>query len=90
VTLLDKIIKHKRKVEMVKNMANKQALMNEIETLPSNIIDEIFHYVLFLKQMKLNASNNIDSSSLDLTLASEHAFAKEWLLPEEDVAWGHL
>ena len=35
-------------------MSTKQALMNEIETLPLNIIDEIFHYTLYLKQFKIN------------------------------------
>ncbi|MCL2693495.1 MAG: DUF2281 domain-containing protein [Oscillospiraceae bacterium] len=64
-------------------MANKQALMNEIESLPSNIIDEILHYVLFLKQLK-------SSSISDITLASEPSLAKDWLLPEEDAAWQNL
>ena len=64
-------------------MYNKQALVNEIELLPQNLVDEIFHYVMFLKQIKSNKAS-------DLTLASEHAFAKEWLLPEEDEAWKDL
>jgi len=60
-------------------MANKQALMNEIEALPASYIDEILHYVLLLKR-KPGKTN-------DITLASEHSLAKEWLLPEEDAAW---
>jgi hypothetical protein len=67
----------------VRIMPKKQALVNEIESLPENLVDELFHYVLFLKQIKSNAVK-------DITLASEHAFAKDWLLPEEDEAWGHL
>jgi len=31
-------------------MSSKQALFNEIETLPKNIVDDVFQYVLFLKQ----------------------------------------
>ena len=64
-------------------MSNKQALVHEIESLPSNLVDEIFHYVLFIKQLKSNPAS-------DITLASEHALAKDWLLPEEEVAWEHL
>ncbi|MCL2638729.1 MAG: DUF2281 domain-containing protein [Oscillospiraceae bacterium] len=64
-------------------MANKQALMNEIESLPANVIDEILHYVLFLKQLKSNTVS-------DITLASEHSLSKDWLLPEEDAAWQNL
>jgi hypothetical protein len=33
-------------------MANKQILMNEIETLPVSYIDEILHYVRSFKQAK--------------------------------------
>ena len=36
--------------ERVNIMANKQLLINEIETLPPNIIDEILQYALALKQ----------------------------------------
>jgi len=31
-----------------------------------------------------------DSLLSDITLASEKALAKEWLLPEEDKAWANL
>ena len=31
-------------------MANKQLLIDEIETMPTNIIDDILRYVLALKQ----------------------------------------
>jgi len=57
--------------------------MNEIESLPSSVIDEILHYVLFLKQLKLSGIS-------DITLASEQSLGKDWLLPEEDAAWGSL
>jgi len=64
-------------------MSNKQALVHEIESLPSNLVDEIFHYVLFIKQLNSNTVS-------DISLASEHALAKDWLLLEEDAAWEHL
>jgi len=63
-------------------MSSKQALFNEIETLPKNIIDEVFHYVLFLKQKSITSGG--------LTVASERSLAKDWLKPEEDAAWANL
>ena len=63
-------------------VSSKQALFNEIETLPKNIIDEVFHYVLFLKQKVITVG--------DLAIASERSLAKDWLKPEEDAAWANL
>jgi hypothetical protein len=64
-------------------MSSKQVLVNEIESLPPNIIDEILHYALFLKLHNTKAIS-------DITLASERSLAKDWLLPEEDLAWGEM
>jgi len=63
-------------------MSSKQALFNEIETLPKNIVDDVFQYVLFLKQRSVMAN--------DITLASEVSLAKDWQKPEEDSAWADL
>ena len=65
-------------------MINKNMLMKEIETLPANFINEVYHYVEFLKKAK----GQIDSG--EITIASEAALAKDWLLPEEDMAWADL
>ncbi len=65
-------------------MTNRQALLKEIEHMPSNIIDEVYHYVSYLKNFKTQGKLG------DITLASEQALAKDWLLPEEDAAWGNL
>ena len=65
-------------------MTSKQDLMKEIETLPFNLIDEVYHYISILKQAKEQVKIN------DITLASEKSLAKEWLSPEEDAAWGNL
>ena len=58
--------------------------MEEIETLPSNYISEVYHYVSFLKKIKGQTVSN------EITMASEAALAKDWLLPEEDIAWADL
>lgn len=64
-------------------MSSKQSLLVELEDLPASIIEEILHYVLFLKKVKTSAAS-------DITLASESVLAKDWLLPEEDAAWASL
>jgi len=64
-------------------MLSRQVLINEIESLSPDYIDEVYHYVSFLRQFKLKKPN-------DLTLASEQSLAKDWFLPEEDVAWEYL
>ena len=63
-------------------MSSKQALFNEIEALPNSIVDEVFQYVMFLKQKS--------SAVSDITLASECSLAKDWQKPEEDAAWANL
>ena len=65
-------------------MSNRSVLIREIETLPTHIIDEVYSYVGYLKFVK--TKENVD----DTTLASESALAKDWLLPEEDIAWADL
>ena len=63
-------------------MTDKKVLFNEIETLPPQAIDEIYTFIGYLK-VKMGINN-------DITLASEPALAKDWLLPEEDAAWANL
>ena len=65
-------------------MSDKQVLIKEIDTLPAAFIEEVYHYVSFLKQFKAHVKPN------EITLASEQSLAKDWLLPEEDAAWADL
>ena len=65
-------------------MTSKQDLIREIETLPFNLIDEAYRYISLLKQSKTQIAAN------DITLASEKSLAKDWLSPEEDIAWENL
>jgi hypothetical protein len=58
--------------------------MKEIETLPSNFLEEVYHYVSFLKKVKGQLITG------EVTMASEAVLAKDWLLPEEDAAWADL
>lgn len=47
-------------------MANKQTLINEIETLPSNIIDDILRYVQTLKQKQPKSDTPLTDSLIGL------------------------
>jgi len=66
-------------------MTNKQMLIKEIETLPPQIVEEVYDFVSFLKIKK---SQNSDGG--EIHLASESVLARDWLLPEEDAAWASL
>jgi len=63
---------------------DRNILLREIEILPSHIVDEVYNYVGYLKTTKLQ--KKVDN----ITLASEAALVKDWLLPEEDAAWASL
>ena len=65
-------------------MTNKQDLIREIETLPFDLLDNVYSYISLLKKF------NQQFKPSDITLASEKSLAKDWLLPEEDVAWENL
>ena len=66
-------------------MTNKQMLIKEIETLPPQIVEEVYDFVSFLKIKKTQAND-----TNDIHLASENVLARDWQLPEEDVAWASL
>jgi hypothetical protein len=56
-------------------------LINEIETLPSEYLQEVMQFVLKLKHLK-----NIPETAM----LSEKSLAKDWDTPEEDEAWANL
>ena len=66
-------------------MTSKQILIQEIESLPPQIIEEVYNFVCFLKVKK--AQENENGSIL---FASEKVLSKDWLLPEEELAWANL
>jgi hypothetical protein len=39
-------------------MSSKQALINTLDSMPSNIIDEVYHYAIFLKHQADKKSRN--------------------------------
>ena len=63
-------------------MASKELLEREIKTLPSDKVGEVLDFVRFVKVRK--------PFPAEITLASESSLSKDWLLPQEDVAWANL
>ena len=58
-------------------------LINEIESLPSEYLQEIMDFVGYLKLKHLK---NIPETMI----LSEKSLSKEWDTPEEDEAWADL
>jgi hypothetical protein len=65
-------------------MHTKAIINREIETLPENILREIYDFILFLKLKE----NSIEQQQTHL--ASESTMSKDWNLKEEEEAWKDL
>ena len=61
-------------------MMNREKLLNELQNLPQNEIQEVYDFVLSLKQKEKNSALFLSESSLK----------KDWLSHEEDEAWKDL
>jgi len=69
-------------------MANRSALIQEIEALPESCLGEVIGFVAWIKQRKL--SDKRPANIPETMLLSEAALAKDWDTPEEDAAWANL
>lgn len=65
-------------------MLTKESLTKEIKSLPDNLLQEIYDYILFLKQKNKNQNSTFTH------LASENSLAVDWNKPQEDEAWKDL
>ena len=64
-------------------MQNIIDVMGEIEELPEPLLEEVLHFVRFLK-------SQASQERFETALLSETALRKDWLRPEEDEAWCDL
>jgi hypothetical protein len=64
-------------------MTSRELLLKEIPTTPEPILEEVYHYLQYLKTLPAEDRFN------GLT-ASESALARDWDSPEEDAAWANL
>lgn len=65
-------------------MITHDILAEEIKKVPVKFLDELYDFILFLRQRKQR-----DEDSLMTHIASEQAL-HEWNSTEEDNAWKHL
>ena len=64
-------------------MEAKDLILQEIEGAPEPLLAEVVDFIRFLKMERARASN-------EPSLLSEATLAKDWLTPEEEVAWRDL
>jgi hypothetical protein len=64
-------------------MQNLREVIGEIEKLPEPLLEEVLHFVRFLK-------SQASQERFEAALLSETALRKDWLQPEEDEAWRDL
>lgn len=64
-------------------MTDRAALMQEIETVPEPLLDEVMDFIKFVKARSIR-------EGLYMAVASETSLKKDWLCAEEDEAWGDL
>jgi len=63
-------------------MSIKDLVIKEIEKTPEPILEEVFDFIVFLK----NKSNIVPETAI----LGESSLKKDWLKPEEDDAWAYL
>jgi len=64
-------------------MLNRAAVIREVETIPDQLLGEVFDFIEFVKAKSIR-------EGLYTAIASESSLKKDWLCAEEDEAWGDL
>ncbi|PJA97979.1 MAG: DUF2281 domain-containing protein [Ignavibacteriales bacterium CG_4_9_14_3_um_filter_30_11] len=64
-------------------MDKKELVLQEIEQVPDILLDEVLDFLRYLK-------TKITSERIEALITSESSLKKDWLLPEEDIAWQNL
>lgn len=64
-------------------MTTQELLIQEITTTSEPILNEVYHYLRYLKSEQIvDRFNGL--------IASQFSLAKDWDTPEEDAAWANL
>ena len=64
-------------------MTKRDVLIKEVEQAPEPLLDELLDFLRYLQQKE-------GRKPPDTALASEQVLARDWLKPEEDLAWRGL
>ncbi len=67
-------------------MSTRDALSEEIKSIPENLLNELYDCLLFLKYKKMESKKGIPP----IHTASEKVLSRDWDSPEEDEAWKNL
>jgi hypothetical protein len=63
-------------------MSKRELIARELDHLPDQDLDKLLAFLRLLKEAHAEATMP--------ALAAESSLAKDWLTPEEDVAWANL
>ncbi|MES0490837.1 MAG: DUF2281 domain-containing protein [Leptospirales bacterium] len=64
-------------------MGERDYIVQEIKALPEPLLDEVIDFIEFIKSK--NKTEKLETLGL-----AESALKKDWLSPEEDLAWQYL
>ncbi|MFW6157879.1 MAG: DUF2281 domain-containing protein [Planctomycetota bacterium] len=64
-------------------MTDKEAILEEVEAVPDELLEELHDFIQFLKQKAARQRRA-------LSVMSESSLRRDWLRPEEDEAWRDL
>jgi len=67
----------------MKNMGERDYIVEEIKSLPEPLLGEVIDFIEFLKTK--NKTEKLETLNL-----AESSLKKDWLSPEEDLAWQDL
>jgi hypothetical protein len=63
----------------------RDVLKEELETIPENLLNDLYEFVRYLKY-----KNGLERNKIQTHEASESILAQDWNKPEEDQAWKDL
>ncbi|GIL23423.1 MAG: hypothetical protein BroJett042_19360 [Bacteroidota bacterium] len=66
-------------------MSTREILTEEIKKTPESILNELYDFLMFLKQKEGKANDKLFTH-----LASEKVLSRDWESPEDDEAWKNL
>lgn len=64
-------------------MQEKEAIIREIDELPTDLLQEVLDFVRFLKSQAMK-------KQLETAILSEPVLGRDWLRPEEEETWKDL
>lgn len=64
-------------------MTQKDIILREMQDVSDNFTGDVLNYIRFLKFQHFQ-------EKIEITSLSESALKKDWLLPEEEIAWQNL